>query len=106
MGEKKPYHIPSILTKLVKADYHGCILRVADSKMASNIGIQGICAKETEHTFQLVTLEQGVKKIIKKGNVFAFIYDGIEFKIYGNQFQIRPHDRVSKKFKGCNSIKL
>ncbi|KAL6067308.1 RNase P/RNase MRP complex subunit, variant 3 [Balamuthia mandrillaris] len=47
--------------KLLKADLHGCIMRVIRSKCPSYLGMEGILAQETEHTFQLITKKNQLK---------------------------------------------
>jgi ribonuclease P protein subunit POP4 len=49
--------------KLIKADLHGAILTVVQSKCPSNIGISGIVAKDTERTFSLITRDNKLKGI-------------------------------------------
>lgn len=39
--------------RILKADYHGCLLRVADSPNQSQIGLYGIVVHETKSTFQV-----------------------------------------------------
>jgi ribonuclease P protein subunit POP4 len=52
-----------IYGKLLKADLHGAIVTVVQSKCPSNIGISGIIAKDTESTFCLITKANGMKGI-------------------------------------------
>jgi RNase P/RNase MRP subunit p29 len=44
-----------VLTRLTKADFHGAIVRVAQSKCPSLLGLEGIVLQETENTFVIVT---------------------------------------------------
>ncbi|KAG8957509.1 hypothetical protein FRC03_010070 [Tulasnella sp. 419] len=59
-----PTRVPSsavIHQKLIKADYHGCIITVKDSKCTSLIGHTGIVVHETENTFKIVTIDDKFK---------------------------------------------
>ncbi len=47
--------------KVVKADYHGSILRVWRSKCPSYVGSEGIVVQETQNTVRLVTKEDKIK---------------------------------------------
>uniref|UniRef100_A0A915Q012 Ribonuclease P protein subunit p29 n=1 Tax=Setaria digitata TaxID=48799 RepID=A0A915Q012_9BILA len=41
--------------RVLKADYHGCLLMVAEAANPSQIGICGIVVRETRQTFMLIT---------------------------------------------------
>ena len=41
--------------RLLKTDYHGCLLRVASAPNPSQVGLSGIVVEESKHTFQLIT---------------------------------------------------
>jgi ribonuclease P protein subunit POP4 len=103
----------NIYSKFIKADLHGAILTVVQSKCPSNIGISGIVAKDTEQTFVLITRENEMKSILffylaipKKNNVFTCLVNDILITIYGNQYRHRPAERVSKKFKNRETIEM
>ncbi|KAH7097367.1 RNase P/MRP, p29 subunit [Auriculariales sp. MPI-PUGE-AT-0066] len=107
--------------KLVKADFHGCIISVRRAKNPFLVGRTGIIVHETENTFKIVTL------IPKRNSVFGFslplygpppVEDSgqlllvhtpepeIEFELYGNQFCYKASDRASRKFKHKETIEL
>jgi ribonuclease P protein subunit POP4 len=50
-----------IYGKLLKADLHGAILTVVQSKCPSNVGISGIVAKDTESTFCMITKDNAMR---------------------------------------------
>lgn len=58
--------------KLLKADFHGCILTVKQSKHALLVGMSGILIHETENAFKIVTKGSKVKLIPKQNSVFTF----------------------------------
>ncbi|KAF9467540.1 Rof/RNase P-like protein [Collybia nuda] len=58
--------------KLVKADYHGSIMTVRQSKNPCLVGLSGIVIHETENAFKVVTPKDKLKLIPKENNIFAF----------------------------------
>ncbi|KAJ6578661.1 Rof/RNase P-like protein [Mycena vulgaris] len=49
--------------KLLKADFHGSLMTVHQSKNTAILGISGIVIHETEGTFKVVTKENAVKSV-------------------------------------------
>ncbi|KAK7462736.1 RNase P/RNase MRP complex subunit [Stygiomarasmius scandens] len=58
--------------KLVKADFHGSILTVKQSKCPSLVGLSGIVIHETENTFRIVTRDNKEKLLPKQNTIFTF----------------------------------
>ncbi|KAJ7607557.1 Rof/RNase P-like protein, partial [Roridomyces roridus] len=58
--------------KLLKADFHGSIMTVYQSKNTATIGLWGIVIHETEGTFKVVTKENKLKVIPKRNSIFKF----------------------------------
>ena len=85
--------------RLLKMDYHGAFMTVVNSKCKSYIGIKGIVAKENKYVLMLVTQENTLKKIPKKGSIFMFEFQGYRVKINGDAIVGRPGVRISKKIK-------
>ncbi|KAJ3317038.1 RNase P/RNase MRP complex subunit [Blyttiomyces sp. JEL0837] len=96
----------SLLSKVVKADYHGAVLTVTHAKTASDIGISGIMIKETENMFYVVKRDDKVKAIPKKSHIFAFEFGGLLFTLFGNHVKGRPADRIAKKFKPKATVQM
>jgi len=116
--------------KLVKADFHGSIISVKQSKNPCLLGLKGIVILETENAFRVITKKDQIKLIPKRNAIFTFcvpLYDvrsslpsteecpevdpldavpKMEFELYGNQFCFRSADRASKKFKAKETIEL
>lgn len=113
--------------KLVKADFHGCIVTVRKAKNPFLVGRSGIVIHETENTFKVVTRKDRLKVLPKKNSIFVFsipLYGPppldaqgrpsasdatepeIEFELYGNQFCYRSADRANRKFKHKETIEL
>lgn len=91
--------LPLAAQKMMKADFHGCPIRVVQSKCPSYVGTFGIVIKETKNTFVLATPEDIVKCIPKTNSIFSVVVHGYAFTIHGNQFAIRPGERAARKFK-------
>ncbi|KAF8229235.1 RNase P subunit p29-like protein [Tricholoma matsutake] len=58
--------------KLVKADYHGSIMTVRQSKNPCLVGLSGIVIHETENAFRIITPKDQVKLVPKENSIFAF----------------------------------
>jgi hypothetical protein len=63
-------NISNLLPTLVRADYHGCVVRVERSKIPSLIGIEGIVLKENKTTFEILTKTADKLKSMSAGIVF------------------------------------
>ncbi|KXN80585.1 Ribonuclease P protein subunit p29, partial [Leucoagaricus sp. SymC.cos] len=66
--------IPSsqaMFPKLVKADFHGAIISVCQSKNPCLVGIRGIIIHETENAFKVITKSNAVKLLPKQNSVFT-----------------------------------
>ncbi len=85
--------------KLLKADYHGAMVTVTQSKTPSLIGQTGIIIQETKNVFKLVTRDDKLKMIPKQNSVFTMEIEGHVISIQGNQFCYTPAERVHRKFK-------
>lgn len=85
--------------RLLKADYHGCMLVVRKSKCPSLVGQSGIVLMETKNTFKIITTDNKIKCIPKTNSVFSFQLDDFLFSIYGSHFCVNAAMRVRRKFK-------
>lgn len=88
-----------VYPKLLRADYHGCILKVSRSKCPSYIGTCGILLQETKNSFKIITKQDKLKMIPKANSVFTFELEGFEFTIHGNHFCFRSSERSARRFK-------
>ncbi|BFZ53517.1 RNase P/RNase MRP complex subunit [Savitreella phatthalungensis] len=103
---------PATMDKLLKADYHGAVVRVVKSSCPSLVFIGGIIVKETRHTFVICTKSKGFRTVPKESAVFEFellVSEGtthppLIWEIYGEFFGHRSADRVGRKFKGRGTI--
>lgn len=95
-----------LYSKLLKADYHGCIMTVTRSKCPSYIGVSGILLQETRNVMRFMMKNNVLKTIPKFNSVFTFEVDGFTFTIYGNQFRVKSSERAVKKFKSKPTLYL
>ncbi|KAI0721687.1 RNase P/MRP, p29 subunit [Cerioporus squamosus] len=115
--------------KLIKADFHGAIVTVRQSKNPCLVGLSGIIVHETENAFKVITRNDQLKMLPKQKSIFVFavplyatpalpprpstgplrtILDmpHIEFELYGNHFCYRAAERTGRKFKHKETIEL
>ncbi|KAF7373818.1 Ribonuclease P protein subunit [Mycena sanguinolenta] len=72
-GPPRPLQGASIHPKLLKADFHGSIITVHQSKNTATLGISGIIViHETEGTFKVVTKENKLEVLPKQNSIFTF----------------------------------
>ncbi|BGP41455.1 RNase P/RNase MRP complex subunit [Rhodotorula kratochvilovae] len=101
-------------TKMVKADFTGCLLSVKRAKNPSLVGLKGIVLQETQGTFKLVTPKSQIKVVAKQASVFNIVLPlastgsstgtrELSFDLFGDSFAYRPADRVGKKWKAGTS---
>ncbi|KAI8866015.1 RNase P/MRP, p29 subunit [Ramicandelaber brevisporus] len=95
----KAVHANSIGPKLLKADLHGCKMRVDRSKCANLVGIEGIMIKETKNAFNVISVDNRVRLVPKAGTVVSMPYKGVRIELYGDQMLCRASERAIRKFK-------
>jgi ribonuclease P protein subunit POP4 len=100
---------------LASADFHGAEIEVVRCWCGGRVGTRGIVVRDTKFTFVVVTEKNEVRTLPKRGSMFRYevplpdekgeVPDEKEkgrrlvFEMQGNQFETRPADRASKKFK-------
>ncbi|KAE9554063.1 hypothetical protein FO519_002705 [Halicephalobus sp. NKZ332] len=84
--------------RLLKTDFHGCILYVSDSPNPSQIGLHGICLHESKSTFQILSKKNKVLVVQKEHTTFQFVFENRIFTIFGDALGQRSFAR-GKKFK-------
>lgn len=92
--------------RLLKAEYTGCFMTVAESKCPSYVGARGIVVQETKNVFRLLTESDVVRTVPKAHTLFAFELDGRIYKIYGSHFRVHSFERMKSKFKARGIIDL
>ncbi|CDR39458.1 RHTO0S04e05336g1_1 [Rhodotorula toruloides] len=107
-------NVVNLQTKLIKAEFVGCLLSVKRAKNPSLVGIKGIVLQETQGTFKVVTPKSQIKVLPKQGTVLTLVLPfapqpsethprELSFDLYGDAFAYRPADRVGKKWKAGTS---
>lgn len=99
--------VPDMLSKtwdqftqtFYKADFHGAMMEVARSKCPSYVGKKGICIMDTKNTFKIVSEDNVVTTIPKKGSVFKVFVKNLVLCIFGKHLCARPAERSNKKIK-------
>jgi len=86
-------------SRLLKADYHGCMLKVTRSSIPSHIGTEGILIQETATTFRIITPHNKLRIVPKKDTAFSFRFGSQLLTIYGNNFSSSTSNRSTKRFK-------
>ncbi|KAK7912859.1 hypothetical protein WMY93_013070 [Mugilogobius chulae] len=95
-----------VQTKLLKADFHGAIIKVVRSKCASYVGLTGILIQEFKHVFKIINQKNELKVIPKRHSVFEIEVNGFVSHIYGSRIEQRASERSAKKFKSKGAIDL
>lgn len=85
--------------KILKADYHGAVLIVAAARNPDLVNLMGILVQETKNMIRIITQQDEVLSIPKIGSVFAFLVDGVMYKINGSYIAISPQARSKIKLK-------
>lgn len=93
----------TIFSKMLKADLHGCIIEVTNSKNLNQIGIKGLNLLETRRTFNILCQDNKLRTILKKGTCFKIQLPYVEknyfVKIIGDNFMYKAVERTKAKFK-------
>ncbi|GAA5950508.1 hypothetical protein JCM21900_004834 [Sporobolomyces salmonicolor] len=119
-------NVVNLQTKLVKAEFVGCILSVKRAKNPSLVGLKGIVLQETQGTFKLVTPASQIKALMprtssvvaKQGSVFTLAVPlrpstststspptarELQLDLFGGSFAHRSAERVGRKWKAGTS---
>ncbi|KAK6106563.1 hypothetical protein QQG55_24710 [Brugia pahangi] len=90
--------------RMLKADYHGCLLMIVEAANPTQVGICGIVIRETRQTFMLITKQDRLLTIPKQDTIFQFALEGKIYLLFGNAFRFQPSLRAKKIFKNRCSI--
>lgn len=93
----------TINSKMLKADLHGAIIEVVQSKNKNLNNIRGLNLLETKRTFNLLCEDDQIKTVLKKGCIFSvdlpYEEKKISIKIIGDNFMYKAVERTKAKFK-------
>lgn len=92
----------SILQRLLTADYHGCVIRVAEAKNRSLLDKEGIVIQETKNVLVIVDKSKSRRcSILKKDCLFSIAVPvrGKEQTVFvsGTAIAVRPEQRGQKR---------
>jgi len=89
--------LQTLQMKVTRADFHGAIMKVVSADCPTQVGRQGICLMETRHVFQIISADNRLRMIPKKGSVFSIEVSGFLFTFPGSSMISRPAERSTKK---------
>jgi ribonuclease P protein subunit POP4 len=96
-GSLEEPKLQQIQMKICRADLHGAILQVVKSDCPTQEGRKGICLLETKHTLQIISTDNKLRMVPKKGTTFCFDISGFRFFFPGSSFLSRPAERATKR---------
>jgi len=83
--------------KVCRADFHGAIISVVKADCPSHVGCTGICLMETKHTLQIISLDNKLRMMPKRGTTFSLEVGGFKFSFPGSGMLSKPAERATKK---------
>lgn len=106
----------SCLNKFLKCELTGAYLKIIESTNKLSIGIEGFIVLEKKNSFLIITKNNKLTLLLKKGNLFCFPFsiDGnfeylknnsnlfLNFSVYGDNFLFKAVERSKLKFKNIN----
>uniref|UniRef100_A0A1J3J8Q9 Ribonuclease P protein subunit p29 n=1 Tax=Noccaea caerulescens TaxID=107243 RepID=A0A1J3J8Q9_NOCCA len=76
---------------LLSTDLHGAYMFVAECKIASFTGVQGIMVRETSETFGIITRDDKLRVVPKKASVFIIQLNCWKITLHGDKFTSRDN---------------
>jgi len=89
--------IQQLQIKICRSDFHGAKLKVDKADCPTQVGRQGICLLETRHTLQIISIDNKLRMIPKRGTTFSLEVGGFKFSFPGSAMLTKPADRATKK---------
>ncbi|XP_065201408.1 ribonuclease P protein subunit p29 [Planococcus citri] len=89
----------SVSFTLLKADFHGALVKVLQSRCPSYVGHEGIIIFDTKYTFTIIGKDDTTRTVPKLSCIFEISVKQYKFKIFGKYFCIRTAERSTKKIK-------
>lgn len=83
--------------KIFRADFHGAKLQVSAALCPSQVGVEGICVMETKFTLQIISQDNRLRMIPKKGSTFTFLLGSFKIDLPGSGMESRPAERATKR---------
>jgi len=91
---------------MLRADFHGALIKVVHSRVDSYIGLQGIIINESLKTFKIITTDNKVLVLLKNELIFHVEAANKNFIINGNSLVLRSVDRSKQKFKAKKAERI
>eukprot|EP01113_Clastostelium_recurvatum_P049981 TRINITY_DN9358_c0_g2_i1.p1 TRINITY_DN9358_c0_g2~~TRINITY_DN9358_c0_g2_i1.p1 ORF type:complete len:226 (-),score=23.61 TRINITY_DN9358_c0_g2_i1:63-713(-) len=98
--------MPTLVEKLKKIDFHGAQIRITRSICPSLVGTTGIVLIETENTYKIITKDNRLLSVPKKGTVFTLFLSSQEVTLFGANFCYKPAVRAARRVKAPSSVQL
>lgn len=92
--------------KLVHADLHGAVLTVSKSDHAQVVGKTGTVVLETSNVLRMVTREDKVINVPKKGSVLTLPHGKFKYIILGLNLCVKPALRSKMKIHTRHTLRL
>eukprot|EP00917_Polyrhabdina_sp_WS-2016_P023014 GHVP01049854.1.p1 GENE.GHVP01049854.1~~GHVP01049854.1.p1 ORF type:complete len:239 (+),score=23.01 GHVP01049854.1:96-812(+) len=86
----------NIEKSILKSDFHGALFTIIKSGCPSFVDVKGIVVMETMNMFLIVSTDNKIRKIPKKGTIFKLDHSELNIFINGNGLRQRIHMRVTK----------
>lgn len=96
----------SVNQQLMKADFHGAEISVAQSKCPSLVGQGGIIIQDTKNAFRVCGRDNIIRTIPKDVIVISIYLGQIKLELFGKELSIKPTERTVKKFKAARAFEL
>lgn len=82
------------------------VFPVTKTKTPPYLGLSGLVIHETTQTFKVVTHDDRLVILPKKGSVFTLVYGENVVTLYGNHIIMSSAERSKRKFKVKHSLDL
>lgn len=96
-GNLEEAKLQQLQIKICRADLHGAKLQVTAALCPSHVGVEGICLMETKFTLQIISEDNRLRMIPKKGTTFTFCLGSFRFHLPGSSLDSRPAERATKR---------
>ena len=93
----------TMMERVLKANYNGCLIEVTDSNNKELLGLSGIVILETKNTFIIVTKSNQRKMIVKSVCKFGIEISSNKYILNGKALMHKASDRSKIKLKPGNN---
>ncbi|XP_024525491.1 ribonuclease P protein subunit p29 [Selaginella moellendorffii] len=93
-------------SRILTAELHGAPMEVLASKSCSFSGSKGLMIRETENTFSIITLDNKLKVVPKRGSIFVLRFDAMKITLFGNNLSARSGQSIECSAKKNITVEL